>query len=119
MATQYVVLDTGPKNNATKVVVHTDTPTGNNDVGTVWATALVEATAPVVSEVPVSVMPSGRQAELDAGTRFEWIVNVEYDANIPNAAKLTQLETQIAIDEVVELAEFENRLRFWGRTGSI
>jgi len=120
LATQFVVLESRQKNNGSTVVVHTETPAGSNAAGVVWATALSESFGGVfVSAVPVSVMPGGRQAELDAGTRFEWSVNVQYDANDTNVNKLAAVESAITADEPVQLVYFQNRLRFWGQTGSV
>ncbi len=121
MATQYVILDTGQRNDRSTLVVHTEVPVGNNEVGTPWADALVESLggAPITSQVPVSIMPGGRQAELDVGTRFEWRFTAAYDANDAPAAKLVVVESQISAREANELAFMQNELRFWGQTGSI
>jgi len=64
-------------------------------------------------------MPGGRQADLDTGTRFEWVINVGYDANATPANKLAAVEAAITADEPSRLAYFQNRLRFWGQTGSV
>lgn len=119
MAIEYVILETGNDNNETEVVVHTATPIGNNDVGTSWVTCCVESLSPVVSKCPDSLLPQGRQVNLDQGDLFEWVLSVEYDANMTSVAKLLEIETQITAEEATELIEFQNRLRFWGKTATI
>ena len=120
MATEYVVLDTSQLNNSSRVVVHSDTPGGNNAVGTPWTTALIEYKGtPVASVVPASVMPVGRQTALDAGTKYEWVFTAEYNANLTPTQKQTEIEAQISARQAQEQTRLQNLLRFWGHTGSV
>lgn len=120
MATQYVILETGSLNNRSRVAVHTDIPAGTNAVGTTWQQALVDFQGtPVTSVVPDSIMPGGRQAELDAGSKYEWTLSAVYDANASNANKLLAVEAQITAEESAMLDDLQDKLRFWGQTGTL
>lgn len=115
----YVLLEGSPKNNQIRVVVHTTVPNGNNQAGTPWGQALVGSLESTVSRVPPSFLPVGRQAELDAGSVYEWEFSFEDDANANANSRVTNLESEIVAREAAESARMQNRLRYFGRTGSV
>lgn len=116
----YLILDTSQANNSSRVVVHSTIPAGNNAVGNTWQSVLAAMQGGLVqSAVPASLMPPGRQAELDSGAVYEWVFQAEYDANATPANKQAVVEAQIAAREATELSRLQNTLRFWGFTGSI
>ena len=120
MASQYVLLDGSDEDNTVTVAVHTDVPsTGTNAAGVQWQTVVSQFVDGKPSVVPAAILPANRQSELDAGTRYEWTFTAEYDRNLSNADKRNALEADITAREAELLSELQNRLRFWGATGSI
>jgi hypothetical protein len=120
MASQYVVLEAGEKENTVRVVVHTDVPaSGTNYVGTQWQAAVAGYRNGQPSVVPATILPVDRQADLDAGLFHEWSFTMEYDANLPDAEKETALEAEITARESIEQSAMQARLRFWGLTGNV
>lgn len=115
----YVLLESAGLNNRIRVVVHTTVPNGNNAVGNTWKSALVEYLGDTASQVPVSVLPVGRQADLDAGDVYEWSFSFEDDANAPTPTRLANLEAEILALEAGELSRLQNVLRYWGRTATV
>ncbi len=133
MAVQYVILSTSDVGNRVSGYAHSLTSglgSGpNNAANYAWADAVrdwvIEASKTVdggpgstKSQVPPAILPSGRQADLDNGSRYEWPFNFEVNANLPPAPKLVKVEEQLVAREVKELAALENRLNFWGKTGT-
>ncbi len=115
----YVLLEGSDKNNRIRVIVHSDVPAGNNAVGVAWSDALVGFLSDTVSVVPVSLLPPGRQAELDAGTKYEWSLSFEDDANESPVTRLANIEAAVAVGEADQIAELSNRLRYWGKVGTV
>ena len=63
----YVLLGGAPKGNSQRIVVHTDVPAGTNQAGVSWGDALVGYLGDTTSVVPLSILPAGRQTDLDSG----------------------------------------------------
>ncbi len=133
MAVQYVILATADVGNRVSGYAHSLTSVlgagPNNAANYPWVDAVrdwvVENSKTVEggpgstkSQVPLAILPSSRQADLDNGSRYEWPFNFEVNANLPPAEKLVLVEAQLLTQEVIELAALENRLNFWGKTGS-
>lgn len=121
MAIEYVILTNSDKGNLISGFAHSVVPAGNNVPGTPWSQALTEYLATTingtVSQVPSSVLPGGRQVELDNGTKYEWPFRVGVNANDTDGAKEATVEAALVAEEAEIIVELQNRLRFWGRTG--
>lgn len=115
----YVLLGGGARNNLVRVVVHSTTPAGNNAVNVAWSTALVGHLESTVSVVPASLLPPGRQADLDAGTVYEWEFTHEDDAGKTPAERLASVEAAVLAREANEQTRLANLLRYWGFTGTV
>jgi hypothetical protein len=92
---------------------------GNNEVGVAWSAALVDYLESTVSVVPVSILPVGRQADLDAGAVYEWEFTFADDADGTPANRIANLETAILAGEAGEVVRLQNILRYFGKTGSV
>jgi len=116
----YIVLTTDSRNNSSRVVIHSITPIGTNEVGKTFAQAIVDerATPTFTSAVPASELPGGRQVALDNGTVFEWEKNIDYNANDLPAAKQAVIEAEINATEPQMLEDIQDRMRFYGFVGT-
>ena len=115
----YILLESADKQNRVRVVVHTAVPNSNNAVGVKWRDALVGWVGDTTSSVPVSMLPAGVQADLDAGAVYEWPGSVFFSADISNAAKLAALDTWVTDNEADEFTRLQSILEFYGKTGSV
>ena len=122
----YILLESADKQNQVRVVVHTAVPNSNNAVGVKWRDAVVgwvgsrsDPVGEMTSVVPVSMLPAGVQADLDTGAVYEWEGTVRFDANISNAAKLTEIETWVSDRDATEFARLQSILEFYGKTGTV
>lgn len=118
MAVQYVILTNSDKGHRISGFAHSIVSAANNSVGTKWRQALIEYLDNTTSEVPSSVLPVGRQSELDAGSKFEWPFTVGVNANDTPAAKEATVQAYLVAEESNILSKLENRLDFWGKTGT-
>ena len=116
---EYVILTNSDKGHRVSGFAHSTVPAGNNAVGTSWGQALTEFLGDTTSQVPVSVLPAGRQTELDSGTKYEWPFTADVNAHETLATKEGELQTYLLAQEPDILAKLQNRLEFWGRTGSV
>ncbi len=114
---EYVILTNSDKGNRISGFAHTVVPSGNNSVGTPWSQALIEYLDSTVSQVPSSVLPVGRQTELDAGSKYEWPFTVGVNANDTPTNKEATVQAFLVAEEPEIIAVLENRLEFWGKTG--
>ena len=121
---------TGTKHDRIRIVVHTaipgSGPNSENEVKVKWRDAIVgwvgsraEVPGDLTSIVPVSVLPTGVQADLDTGALYEWEFTYVDDANLPKLQRVTNLEIQIADREAAELERVQGILDFYGKTGSV
>ena len=119
----YIPLEGGDKGDRVRVVVHTAVPNSNNSVQVKWRDALVGWSQTVKegtgSEVPVSMLPAGVQADLDSGALYEWEFVFVDDGNLPNPQRITNLETEITNRETDELARLQTMLDYYGKTGAV
>ena len=125
----YILLESADKQNQVRVVAHTaipgNGPNSNNAVGVKWRDALVgwiTSQTPgqgTTSVVPVSMLPAGVQADLDTGAVYEWGDDIDFDANLSNTDKLTEIETWVAVRDTVEFARLQSILEFYGKTGTV
>ena len=119
----YILLEGGDKGDRVRVVVHTAVPNSNNSVQVKWRDALVAWSQTVkegtVSEVPVSFLPAGVQADLDTGALYEWEFVFVDDANLPDSQRITNLETEVANREADELTRLQTILDYYGKTGTV
>ncbi len=118
MAVEYVVTTNADRGHRVSGFAHSTVPLGDNAAGTPWSQALVEPLGDTTSQVPASILPPGRQALLDAGSVFEWGFTVSIDANGLPAEKTATVEAWLVATEDAELTVLQNRLQFWGHTGS-
>ena len=116
---EYVILTNSDKGHRISGFVHSVVPVGNNVVGTPWSQALVEFVGDTTSQVPTSVLPAGRQADLDVGAKYEWAFTADVNAHETPATKEGELQTYLLAQEPDIITKLQNRLEFWGRTGSI
>ncbi len=114
----YVILTNSDKGHRISGFAHSDVPNGKNEANTFWTQALIEYLESTVSQVPSSVLPAGRQTELDSGTKYEWLFTVGVNANDTPADKEATVQAFLVAEEADILAELQNRLDFWGKTGS-
>lgn len=112
---EYFVLDGSVKENRYRVAVHIAVPGGSNAAGKPWSAVAVEFQESTASGVPWLTAPV--QAELDAGTKFEVLMNVEVDA--ASVSKLADFEAAIAARAALEVAKLQALLQFWGQEGTI
>ncbi len=121
----YILLESVDKQNQVRVVVHTAVPNLNNAVGVKWRDALVawvESHTPgkgTTSVVPVSLLPAGVQADLDAGVVYEWEGVVRFNARLSNVDKVTAIDTWVADGEADEFTQLQSILKFYGKIGSV
>ena len=115
----YILLESAHKQNQVRVVAHTAVPNSNNAVGVKWRDAFVGYVGDTTSAVPVSILPTGVQTDLDTGTVYEWEGTVRFDANLSNAAKLTAINTWVADNEAGEFARLQSILEFYSKTGTV
>ncbi len=118
MAVEYVILTNSDKGHRISGFAHSVVPAGDNDAGTPWSQALIEHLEDTTSKVSSSVLPAGRQTELDAGSKYEWAFTIGVNANDTPAAKETTVQAELVIRETEVLSVLQNRLQFWGKTGS-
>ena len=117
MAVEYVITSNADRSYRISGFAHSLVPTGNNIVGFLGSSVLVEYLPSTVSQAPSNRLPGGRQGELDTGTMYEWPFTVEVDANASNEAKQAAVETWLVANEPAEMAVLANRLGFWGEAG--
>ena len=115
----YILLESADKQNQVRVVVHTAVPNSNNAVGVKWRDALVAWKGDATSAVPVSMLPAGVQADLDTGAVYEWGDDIDFDANLSNAAKLAAINTWVSDNEADEFTRLQSILEFYGKTGTV
>ena len=118
MAVEYVILTNSDKGHRISGFAHSVVPSGDNAAGPPWSQALIEYLESTVSQVPSSVLPAGRQTELDSGSKYEWSFTVGVNANDTPAVKEATVQAFLVAEELEILAELQNRLDFWGKTGS-
>ena len=116
---EYVILTNSDKGHRISGFAHSVVPVGNNVVGTPWSQALIEYLEDTTSQVPTSVLPGGRQTELDSGVKYEWPFTVDVDAHAASTVKETEVQTELTSLEPEVLTKLQNTLEFWGRTGSV
>ena len=125
----YILLQSGKMNERVRVVVHTAIPiTGPNSKNAVqvkWQDAIV-GHAPLYKEplgttsvVPISFLPSGRQAELDDGSVWESEFWVDDSAKLDPQVRLANIEAAVAQHSTDELVLLQNLLNYYGKTGSV
>ena len=121
----YILLESADKQNQVRVVVHTAVPNSNNAVGVKWRDAVVawiESQIPgqgTTSVVPVSMLPAGVQADLDAGAVYEWEGTVLFSAKLSNAAKLAAIEMWVLAGDNAEFTQLQSILEFYGKAGTV
>jgi hypothetical protein len=103
-------------------LAYTAVPGGNNAAGEPWADVVrafllwrnrrygttLQATIPV---------DPATQAELDAGTLFEWRWNATFPTSHTNPQAIAAIETAIEAQEAAEEARLADLLRYWGFEG--
>ncbi len=125
MPVRYVILDTSPLGNRVFGYAHSTVPGGNNDAGVAWSQAVVDSvirdseSGTTVSLAPASLLPAGRQTQLDNGSKYEWDFSVEFSAKLSNAEKVAVVEAFLVAEEPNVIARLAKRLNFWGKTGSV
>jgi hypothetical protein len=120
--TQYYALAGASPPNSVRVVIHLAVPAGNNAAGVSWQSVAPDYKASrtengTVSVVPTSMLEAGAQAALDAGSLYEHEFRVPDDFNAAPATRLTNLETAVAAEAVIELAILQDQLNYWGQKG--
>ena len=116
---EYVILTNSDKGHRISGFAHSVVPSGDNAAGTPWSQALIEYLESTVSQVPSSVLPAGRQTELDSGLKYEWPFTVDVNAHATPATKQGEVEAELVELEPDILTKLQNRLQFWGKTGSV
>lgn len=115
---EYVILTNSDRGHRISGFAHSVVPVGDNAAGTSWSQALIEYLETTTSQVPSSVLPAGRQTELDSGAKYEWPFTVGVNANDNPAGKEATVQAFLVAEESKILSELQNRLDFWGKTGS-
>jgi hypothetical protein len=115
---EYFVLDGSVKENHYRVAAHIAVPGGNNAAGKLWSAVAVEfQNNDTASAVPY-LLPAV-QTDLDAGTKYEFVMDIEVDAELADPAKLTAFEAALAAQVTVETANLQARLQYWGQEGTV
>lgn len=101
-------------------LAYTTVPGGSNDAGTPWPEVVAGyatwrnrryggfGTQSVIPVDPVI------QAQLDAGTLFEWRFDVTFPTSHTNPQAIAAIEAGIDAQEAAMVAELSATLRYWG-----
>lgn len=120
----YVVLGGNERKTEYRLVVHIQTPTGNNDAAKPWSECVQEyaeyQTGLIGTEATRSIWPglgATRQASLDAGTHYEFSKTVSnIDAHATTAIKKTFMDAFVVGEAAAETTRLSAVLQFWGHT---
>ena len=115
---EYFVLDGSVKENHYRVAAHIAVPGGNNAAGKPWADVAVEYQSDGTASAVPYLLPAV-QADLDAGTKYEFVMDIEVDAELTGPAKLTAFEAALTAQVAVETADLQARLQYWGQEGTV
>lgn len=113
----YFVLAGSDKANHYQVAVHVDVPAGNNQAAKTWQSVAVEYQESTVSAVPW--IDGATQTALDTGALYEFVIDVEVDADETDANKIVAVETAVTTARTDELARLQVLLRYWGYEGTV
>ena len=116
----YIVTQTQvkPNNSASAtVVVRFDTPTTNNSGGVAWPTALAGYRAQL-ELAGTTRWPGGTVAQLDDGSRHEFVFEFRTNLDKPGAIIAADLEAAVSSAVVEETTRLQNLLAYWGYVGA-
>jgi hypothetical protein len=100
----------------------TAVPGGNNAAGLPWIQVMREYRIwrnrrnGTITEADVPVDAS-TQAELDAGTLFDWRWTVQFPTTLTNPQAVAAIEAEINAQEAAMIAQRSAELRYWGFEG--
>ena len=118
MADEYVVLGSDGVRSTT-VVIRINVPSGDNAVGTAWATAAAEYYADRLRQDPeVGTRWPGRNDQVLKNGSVVEIVR-SFAANVARPGIVAELETWVAAEATVEKARLGAQLKYWGKTGVV
>ena len=124
------VLDVGSKPDNARCAFHYTTPAGNNFAGVAWSEALIEylddqhqpqfsGDAREPSVVPdLETDDPTEYAAIVAGTVYEIVTSVQFDANLTNAQKWALIQAAYTAEETEYESIMQERLNFWGHDGA-
>ncbi len=100
-----------------QIIIHTNTPAGNNSAGISWKTAglnsrLIGTTSMTVGTSPGQIS-STEQSQIVAGTVFEIITNIPAESGGTTPESLNQMSDQIISQRLTDLAK---QLKYFGYT---
>ena len=113
------VLDQNKKLDTARVVYHIAIPNVNNSAGFSYRAAIVEYLDPdgsgIVSAVPnLATKDATEFAGLQDGSVFEETHIVEFDANLTDGQKASEIDIHYLTRESSTLSDIQNRLKYWG-----
>jgi len=108
----YHVLDTGLRNNWSKVAFHIPIPDETNVANYNLRTALSEYKSGYESEVPY--IDSAEQDQITAGEIYEHIESVTFTIAMPNVDRISMLDAMYTALETDMLNKIRLKLKFWG-----
>lgn len=121
---QYVVLETQVEGSdrTANGLAFTAVPAGNNQAGVPWVDVIKayrvyrnrKFSTATLAAVPVA---PATQAELDAGTLFEWRWRATFPISHTNPQAVAAIEAEINTAEPLEIDRISDLLRYWGFTG--
>lgn len=115
----YVVLRSDVKNNgaaSVEVIVRVDVPAGVNAAGVPWQTAMAQWRSDR-GQQGVTRWPGASSTDLDDGSRYEF--DMMHRDNVNVAGLVDRLEAAVLAREDQERNQLQERLNYWGRTGTV
>lgn len=110
------------RNGVARVVMHFPVPTGNNPVGTPWATAVLETAGfnedgtPATPKTSLRTIDTAERAEIEAGTIAEFTTDVAGLTTGTVASRQALIRTVYAAFKTAKTADFQARFALYGHT---
>lgn len=100
-----------------QIVIHTNTPAGNNSAGISWVTAGLNAGLLGISVMAVGTgagqITTAEKANVTAGTVIEIVINIPAESGGATSASLDNMVNQIITQRINDLAK---QLKYFGYT---
>lgn len=115
----YIVTSTRTKPNGAgpiTVVVRIDVPSGDNNVGVAWQTAVADYRA-LNGLTGTTLWPGGTATTLDSGAQHEF--SIQHRDNIYATGVVTRIEADVTASAAAEQTRLSELLGYWGKTGTV
>ena len=109
-------------NGVARVVMHFPVPTGNNAVGTPWATALLESAGfnedrtPATPKTVLRTITAGEKNNIQAGAVAEFVTDIAGLTEGTVASRQALIRTVYTAFKAAKTTEFQNRFNLYGHT---